>query len=276
MAGNSEFGGKQGWTVGIFEWLNGPSSKVSRYWRLIEQGGGENAGRYLIGLWGPRAGTNFRPNSLIGGNLAEFGGFDAQKFVPFRTNEKAIALKAARRALWYFMGGGNGPNMTLLTPKDGKGSLQHRRKQMFRWLMSQAPLEKIPFVQGRIGSKHNPSHIAHRHYEHAVNNINPGALELQFLSQAVGAVIGAVDLVEEVKAAARLAPGLSMITTTSTVKYRNLKGQWMKNSIREINIKVATTVQEEVVALMEADKYLRPRTNDLVAAARDPRNRYPR
>lgn len=274
MAGG-EFRGQQGWTVGLFAWLDDPSSKVNRYWRGIEEGSSGSLGRHIIGLWGPNAGTNNRPNSIIGGALSSFGGA-GQKFVPFAVKEGENQLQTARRAFWYFMGGGHGPNMMLLNPQ--KRNTMNERRRMFWWFMTKASEGQIPFVQGRIERSMKGRH----HYERAVAALNPAALELQYLREELGAAWSGLyrGQAPEAKQAARLEnllPGVLQFGASSSIVGRDALGRFseMDGIIASVNERVAAQFQRKVVELILADTFTRPETGDLVKATADPRNRYP-
>lgn len=273
--------GQQGWTVGIFEWLNGPKSKVSRYWRAIENGDSSMVGRHIIGLWGPNPGMNARPNSIMSGDLSAFN-WAYKKFVPFAAKEGTDPLKAARAALWYFMDGGKGRNMELLNPQFKSAghskNVEVERRRMFYWFMTKAPLEKIPFVQGVI----KEPMIARKHYREAEQGFLPIQMEMKALRTALGAYWnGATASDAQVDARVPLlVPGKMMFAAHASYLGRDkLTGRFnsLQTVVRDVNLQVAMDFQDRVVQIMIADKgRMRPPTDDLLNATRDPRNRYPR
>jgi len=308
------YAGKVGWTVGLAAWLDDPASKVNRYWRQIEQGQ-SFSGVILIGLWGDRAGTNMRPNRLREEGEAltppGAGGLGHQKFVPFgETDSAASALKRARFAFWWFITDGKmgRPSNTDLSKLHGASPSERRR--IFFWIMSKAPLSKIPFVSAQ--AKRN---VEGRHYyQRALSSFDPMQVQIDMLRAEIGplikgaftqgkarALIGGDSATGPRKGPVRQEvtdvksylgnrgydPALGydsvgIATVTARAEIQDLiragggqfpAGQWQAMLI-DINRKVAFAFQEHVVALMR-DSALRPPTGDLVRATRDPRNRYP-
>jgi hypothetical protein len=195
MATNGAYGGMLGWSVGRFDWLNNPDSKVNRYWRAIEQGSNYWVGKNIVGLWGPDAGTNTRPNRLInGGPLAPMDrGAGGDKFVPFFSEAGGDMEGAKRRALWYFFGGGT-RNMNLLQPKNavtkkgnaksGPLSPSDQRRMLF-YLMNFAP--HVPFVSGVVGQPILAQHF----YTDALTSFgNPAQREIAMLQRQLTWAIG--------------------------------------------------------------------------------------
>lgn len=305
----SGYAGKIGWTVGRASWLDDPASKVNRYWRQIEQGQRFN-GVILIGLWGDRAGTNARPNMLRDGQALEAPGQGGnQKFVPFgETNSAASALKRARFAFWYFITDGKmgRPSNQDLSKLHGASPSENRR--IFFWLMSKAPLSRIPFVSARAKRSVEGRH----YYTRALDSFNPMQMEIDMLRAEIGplirgaftqgkarALIGGDSSAGPRKGPVRQevtdassylggrapmagASGLGIVTVTASAAAQDLiragggqfpAGQWQAMLI-DINRKVAVAFQEHVVALMR-ESALRPPTGDLARATADPRNRYP-
>lgn len=270
------FSQQYGWSVGLFDWLDSASSKVNRYWRAIELGSSWWDGRIMAGLWGSSAGTNARPNTLIfGQSLTPFEPSIAdEKFVPFFQKEGVDQLGAARRALWYFMGGGRGPNMVLL-----HGSSPSDKRKMLWWLMNRAPLEKIPFVQGHVRRSIQAEH----HYRDALATFNPMQREIALLSQMIGAAWnGAMATQGEIATRqSRIAGRAAAITVAATASSsginRDALGQFTSGQriIAEVNRQVAMEFQDAVVNLMRSNRTGRPATEDLIKATADPRNRYP-
>lgn len=299
----SGYAGKVGWTVGRASWLDDPASKVNRYWRQIEQGE-SFGGVILIGLWGDRAGTNMRPNMLRDGQaLTAPGEGSHQKFVPFgETNSAATALHRARFAFWYFITDGKmgRPSNQELSKLHGASASENRR--IFFWLMSKAPVNKIPFVSARPKRSVEGRH----YYTRALESFDPMQVEIDILRAEVGslirgaftqgkvrALIGSDSTVGPRKGPVRQevadassylagASGLGIVTVTVGAPLQDLirvgggqfpAGQWQAMLI-DISRKVAMAFQEHVVALMR-DSALRPPTGDLARATADPRNRYP-
>ena len=305
----SGYAGKIGWTVGRASWLDDPASKVNRYWRQIEQGQ-RFSGVILIGLWGDRAGTNARPNMLRDGqSLSAPGDSGGQKFVPFgETNDAATALHRARFALWYFLTAGKmgRPSNEDLSRLHGASPSENRR--IFFWLMSKAPVSRIPFVSARAKRSVEGRH----YYTRALDSFNPMQMEIDMLRAEIGplirgaftqgkarALVGGDSTAGSRKGPARQevtdassylggrapmagASGLGIATVTAGAPVQDLiragggqfpAGQWQAMLI-DINRKVAIAFQEHVVALMK-DSALRPPTGDLARATADPRNRYP-
>jgi len=307
----SGYAGKVGWTVGRASWLDDPASKVNRYWRQIEQGQ-TFSGVILIGLWGDRAGTNVRPNMLREGQaLSAPGDFGGQKFVPFgETNSAATALHRARFALWYFLTAGKmgRPTNEDLTRLHGASPSENRR--IFFWLMSKAPLNRIPFVSARAKRSVEGRH----YYTRALSSFDPMQVEIDMLRAEIGPLIRGAFTQGKARAVVAMdspgsgprkgrarqevtdassylggrapmagASGLGIVTVTAGAPVQDLirvgngqfpAGQWQAMLI-DINRKVAIAFQEHVVALMEEGPHLRPPTGDLVRATADPRNRYP-
>lgn len=308
---SSGYAGKVGWTVGRASWLDDPVSKVNRYWRQIEQG--QNfGGVILIGLWGDRAGTNMRPNILRDGQALSApgeGGLGHQKFVPFgETNSAATALHRARFAFWYFITNGKmgRPTNEDLSKLHGASPSENRR--IFFWLMSKAPVGRIPFVSARPKRSIEGRH----YYQRALDGFDPMQVEIDMLRAEIGplirgaftqgkarALIGRDSAAgprkgrvrqEVADASSHLggrvpmagASGLGIVTVTAGSNVQDLirvgggqfpAGQWQAMLI-DINRKVAMAFQERVVALIR-DSALRPPTGDLARATADPRNRYP-
>lgn len=193
------YAGMLGWSVGRYDWLEDPSSKVNRYWRAIEQGSTYWVGKTIIGLWGPAAGENVRPNRLISGgplDPTQTGG-GGQKFVPFFASVGGDMEHAKRRALWYFFGGGT-RNMDLLQPKNpvtksgkpksGALSLSDQRRMLF-YLMTRAP--HVPFVSATVGK---PIIAAH-YYENALIAFgDPAVREIDLLQQQLAFALGSSSI----------------------------------------------------------------------------------
>jgi hypothetical protein len=307
----SGYAGKVGWTVGRASWLDDPASKVNRYWRQIEQGQ-TFSGVILIGLWGDRAGTNMRPNMLREGQaMSAAGDYGGQKFVPFgETDSAATALHRARFALWYFLTAGKmgRPTNEDLTRLHGASPSENRR--IFFWLMSKAPVSRMPFVSARAKRSVEGRH----YYTRALSSFDPMQVEIDMLRAEIGPLIRgaftqgkarAVVAMDSPRSGPRKGParrevadassylggrapmagasGLGIVTVTAGAPVQDLirvgngqfpAGQWQAMLI-DINRKVAIAFQEHVVALMEEGPHLRPSTGDLVRATADPRNRYP-
>jgi hypothetical protein len=314
----SGYAGKVGWTVGRASWLDDPASLVNRYWRQIEQGQ-SFSGVILIGLWGDNPGAigaqGPHGNRLRTGQpLTPPGeGFGNQKFVAFgETDSAATALHRARFAFWYYITGGKmgRPSNTDLSKLHGATPAERRR--VFFWIMSKAPLNKIPFV-----SAHLKKSVEGRHYyTRALASFDPMQVEIEMLREVIGPMIrGAFSqtsarttMARDSGSRARKGPahrevadaspylagmrpgeigpvpsGMGIATVTAGPNVQDLirtgggqfpAGQWQA-AIIEVNAKVAAMFQEHVVALMEEGVHLRPPTGDLVKATRDPRNRYP-
>lgn len=179
-----------GWSVGRFDWLNDPASKVNRYWRVIEEGSNATdwpwQGQRIVGLWGPKAGPRGR---LITGDLSAFqSGRDDQKFVPFFRNRGKGLNAAARAALAYFFEGGRGKNMDLIRadPRGNRNAASARRRFYF-WMMmvgkERGPtLDQLPFVQGIVMREVQ----AGNYYARALEAFNPMDRELDALRRIFG------------------------------------------------------------------------------------------
>lgn len=309
------YAGKVGWTVGRAQWLDDPASLVNRYWRQIEHGQSFH-GVILIGLWGDRAGTNARPNMLRDGSpLTPPGEGSHQKFVPFgETDSAATALRRARFAFWYYITGGRmgRPSDADLTKLSGSSPADRRR--VFFWVMSKAPVNKIPFVSARPKRSVEGRH----YYRRALDSFDPMQVEIDMLREAIGPLIRGAFTQGKARAAmandSSSTPrkgrtvqevsdaqygrdhlgwrgykpslgydshmGIATVTASSNVQdlIRTGSGQFPSGQwqamLIDINRKVAMAFQEHVVQLMR-DSALRPPTGDLVKATRDPRNRYP-
>lgn len=197
--GRGSYGGSLGWSVGLPEWLNNPNSKVNRYWRVIEEGSDRTdwpwQGRRVVGLWGPNAGPR---GGLINGDLSAFQtGRGDQKFVPFfRSIDQADQRRAARAALYYFFGGGRGPNMELLDVDPGRVASRNRRqsaesnrKRIYFWLMTRARVEDMPFVQGVIIREVKAGH----YYARALMTFDPMEHEVRAVREVFDFVLGGTD-----------------------------------------------------------------------------------
>jgi hypothetical protein len=193
-----------GWSVGRPEWLDDPSSKVNRYWRTIEYGSAASgwpwAGKRVVGLWGPSAGTNDRPGRLHSGELSMFSDRDDQKFVPFFkeiAGDEASMKRAGRSALLFLFGGGptssklHFPNEELIKPdlsiRDKRGKLRAKTPERARlnfwfWLMTRARLEDMPFVQGKILREVEAGNF----YRKTLIDFHPLQREVQALKEELG------------------------------------------------------------------------------------------
>jgi hypothetical protein len=282
---SSGYAQKVGWTVGLRTWLDSPESKVSRYWRAIEYGEEWNAD--LIGLWGK------------GRSLDPFREGEGQLFAPFGKSS-TDPLKRARKAFWYYITGGKmgKPNVSDLE-KLGAGSPSNNRR-VFWWIMTKAPVEKIPFVSG-----HAHGNIAARHYyEHARTSFNPLVVEVAALQRGVATLMGGVFKRasarssmarqtnqgprsgfsrQEVSDVGPLLNEQGIVTVTASAGTQDFlrtgsgqfpSGPWQQMLI-EVNRQVAKEFQLAVVAEMEAGQHLRPATGELIRATRDVRNREP-
>ena len=314
----SGYAGKVGWTVGLASWLDDPASLVNRYWRQIEHGQSFE-GVILIGLWGNNPGAigaqGPHGNRLRTGEpLTPPGeGFGNQKFVAFgETASAATALHRARFAFWYFitdgkMGRPSNENLSKL-----HGASPSERRRIFFWIMSKAPINKIPFVSAKAKRSVEGRH----YYTRALDSFDPMQVEIQMLREVIGPMIrGAFSQTSARATMARdsgssarkgrtrrevsdatsylagMRPGeigpvpasMGIATVTAGSNVQDLirtgggqfpAGQWQA-AIIEVNAKVAAAFQEHVVALMEEGPHLRLPTGDLIKATRDPRNRYP-
>jgi len=305
MAG---YASKVGWTVGRFDWLNNPESKVNRYWRQIEETGQEYTGLILIGLWGDSAGLSTRPNPLRTGDALTrpTPGLDTQKFVPFgETHSEGTALSRARFAFWYYITDGKmgTPSNTQLAAKLGHSPKDSRA--VWYWVMTKTvSATQIPFVYARSVKAVAPRND----YKKALASFNPVAFEVALLRQKIGSLMtGAYSTrkarvaigtdssgarirtgpaVQEVRNAAtllRAATGVGVAEVTASGAVQDLirtgsgtfpAGQWQAMLI-DVNREVAAAFQEHLVAQMVSGPHKRPPTDELVRATADPRNRYP-
>lgn len=188
--------GTSGWSVGRFDWLNDPASKVNRYWRVIEQGSSATKwpwqGETIVGLWGPNAGPR---GELHKGDLDAFQtGRADQKFVPFFRQRGSDMTRAARAALWYYFDGGKGPNMEQLTPdatrsrhEGGHFNADAERHRIFFWLMTRAKLDQMPFVSGVVVRPIPPALF----YQRALASFDPLGKEIEALRAGVQHLAGA-------------------------------------------------------------------------------------
>lgn len=296
---------KLGWTVGRAAWLDSPASKVNRYWRAIEEGQ-QFKGLILIGLWGDRAGSNLRQGNIrnSGENFSAAGDGVGQKFVPFGwSHSAASAQKRARYAFWYYITKGK-----MGRPTDGDLMVLHGttpavRRFMFFWIMSKAPLNKIPFVSAKAVRDVEARH----YYINTLASFDPMGLELQILREEAGKLMSTVfnqtnarrTMAAQTGASARtgrarqevspsehitrLGPSVGLATVTASAAMQDLyrtgggqfpAGLW-QNMIIEVNRRVARLFQDAVVARMEGSPHLRPATGDLIRATKDDRNRIP-
>lgn len=299
-------GGRVGWVVGRYDWLNSDESLVSRYWRMIEDGSEASnwpwVGRRLVGLWGPDAGpyrSPGTPGNLITGVLSAAGQGNGQKFVPFfpRIDSSDAELRiAAQRALRYYLRGGQNIDMLY-------GSTEKAKKRMYYYLTQKAPLDKIPFVSSMV---QRPIIGAH-HYRDALASYDPMAVEIAQMREVFqgslggaepGSRAGVHNLRADVAAQTQdnvlrsgrrkreggpvgggnIWDGLYIGASSSilTDAFRDNKGRFatFQSEVRAVNARVAKGFQDAVVAQM-AENRKRPASNALRRATADRRNRYP-
>jgi len=309
--GNYSYGARIGWVVGRFDWLNSVDSKVERYWRVIEEGSAATkwpwVGQQIIGLWGPNAGTmgQDRNNLIDGSPLTAMGAGSNQRFVPFFAHlgaSEADLLRAAHAALYYYFGGGRGPNMSQLNG----GSVRANRR-IYYWLMTKAGLTQMPFVRGSVVK---PITAAH-YYQNALRSFGPAEVEMQELRRLCDQFFGGVNpgtsrgmanLRRQVGDEQGVAPRTGRVrsrpetsnrrpfdsylpagsiavalTGRTTDMGRNAKGQFSNDlfraSIEDVGREVAKRFQLAVVREMESGR--RPATGDLARATASERNRFP-
>lgn len=310
------YGASLGWSVGRFEWLNSPNSKVNRYWRVIEEGSNATdwpwQGQRIVGLWGPNAGPR---GALIQGDLSRFSkSRNDQKFVPFFRSRTGDMEGAARAALYYYLGGGTGKNMELLRGDPGRGSgnggkdVDNARRRLYFWFMmvgSGRPgsprMDQLPFVQGIIVREV----LAGNYYARALMNFQPMQREIDGIKEIFGADLSSSSGMKETRRLqaadsydrhtsevkpktgrakaertqlSTLHSGRYQVTVNASVRVqdqiRNSRGRFTSSqgAIAELNRRLATAFQDEVVQLMRQERR-RPVSGALIRATADPQNR---
>jgi hypothetical protein len=293
--GNTAYIGLLGWTVGRYDWLDNPASKVNRYWRAIESGSGEGwPGRPIVGLWGMAAGP---PGDLHGTGDSVFSGMSIQKLIPYGATMSGADLQHAKVAALYALFGG--PRVTrnagLLY-----GEKPWEKRAALWYLINRVPLDRTPFVQGIIGRPIQAQH----YYAKAWAKLAPMQMEMAFLRDELKGLIGGLDpTTARGRRAARqyvamdtrmgavrtgrahvdtrqfpVGVGVISITARAEVQdfIRDGKGHFSAGSfqdmVRSINRRMAKLMQDAVVAEMT---HHRPSTGHLEAATRADENRYP-
>jgi hypothetical protein len=226
-----------GWSVGNIDWLNSPASKVNRYWRVVEEGSNATdwpwQGQRIVGLWGPNAGPR---GGLINGDLSAFqSGRSDQKFVPFFRQRGKGLEGAARAALYYYFGGGEGKNMDLIRadPSAGKyggpgRSVEAARKRFYFWMMmvgkDHGPrLEQLPFVTGIIMREVQ----AGDYYARAITSFNPLEREKEKIRQLFGKDMSTPGGVKN----ARDYQAMDAYSSGKPVKPKTKTTAWLKKQI---------------------------------------------
>lgn len=210
-----------GWSVGVTSWLDSPTSRVGRYWRVIEHGSAATQwpwqGQLVAGLWGPRAEPR---GGLHGSARSAFQpGLGNEKFAPYFRTIGQDMTGPARRALIVLMGGNaKKPNLQAFEgvatyfyrKKKGKpaekvmartpGQMRKAQRGLWFWLMTRADARQIPFVTGVI---QRPV-VAADYYGKALSTFPMRDMQIQALRNALGSALGnSSRMSEQLRAAQR-------------------------------------------------------------------------
>lgn len=268
-SGNQEALGIVGWAVGNPVFLDSEASKVSRYYRRIEEGSKTQVGHPISGLWGDTWDARWSKD------LSLFGAGRGQKLVPFsgpwgvgNANEGKIRSGAIAAQRWY---------------RKNIDATADLRQQGTRPKMRTIGTIKRPIPAGNYYSRAAASFNPAAQTKARIAKILPGAIfNAKNAALAYGGSPSKNPATTQVGFERRLVAGSkgsspqflsAFVSSKSSQQAGNSAGQ-AASQLRQANYDLAVAFQREVVALIERD-HRRPLSGRLERAVADKRNRLP-